>query len=92
MRAAQRAAAAARMQGPPAHSMRTAPASHIHTQLSQHRYYFYGQDAASGALILVEMVVATEARQASFTLKSEAPALVGPFLEVWSNLLAGFYR
>lgn len=41
---------------------------------------------------MVEMVVATEPRMASFTVKAEAPGLVGPFLEVWTNCLAGFYR
>jgi hypothetical protein len=42
--------------------------------------------------VLVEMVVATEARQASVTLKAEAPALAAPFLELWTACLAGFYR
>jgi hypothetical protein len=41
---------------------------------------------------MVEMVVATEARQASFTVKTEAPQLLAPFLELWTAALAGFYR
>ncbi|GBF87867.1 beta-adaptin A [Raphidocelis subcapitata] len=69
----------------------------IHTmacggQPPAYKYYFYGQDAGSGALVLVEMVVATGPRQASFTLKSEDPALLAPFLEIWTSCLAGFYR
>lgn len=56
------------------------------------RYYFYGQDAQTGALVMVEMMVATEARQASFTLKTEVAELLPAFLEVWTNCLAGFYR
>lgn len=57
------------------------------------RYYFYAQDGATQALFLVEMLVATESRQATVTLKSDAsPALVAQFLEVWRTCLAGFYR
>ena len=56
------------------------------------RFYFYGQDAATGALLLAEMVVAAGPRQASFTVKAEDPALLPGFLEVWTTCLAGFYR
>jgi hypothetical protein len=58
------------------------------------RYYFYAQDGPSAALFLVEMVVATQSRQASVTIKSDAPPpLVGAFVDdVWRACLAGFYR
>jgi hypothetical protein len=57
------------------------------------RYYFYAQDGPSGALFLVEMVVATEGRQATMTIKSDAPPpLLAQFSEVWRTCLAGFYR
>jgi hypothetical protein len=38
------------------------------------------------------MVVATEARQASFTVKAEAPQQLPAFLEVWRAVMAAFYR
>jgi hypothetical protein len=57
------------------------------------RYYFYAQDGPTQALFLVEMLVATESRQATVTLKSDgSPQLVAQFLEVWRMCLAGFYR
>ena len=57
------------------------------------RYYFYAQDGPTQVLFLVEMLVATESRQASVTLKSDAsPQLVAQFMEVWRMCLAGFYR
>jgi hypothetical protein len=42
----------------------------------------------------VEMVVATGARQASITVKTDRqdPQGLGQFLEIWTNCLAGFYR
>ncbi len=58
-----------------------------------HRYYFYGQAAApSSALFLVEMVVATEARQASVTIKTDSIDQLPAFVELWRACLAGFYR
>lgn len=61
---------------------------------NQHpRYYFYAQDGPTQALFLVEMLVATESRQATMTLKSDAsPPLVAQFMEVWKMCLAGFCR
>lgn len=57
------------------------------------RFYFYAQDGPSEALFLVEMVVATQSRQATVTIKSDAsPQLLQQFVEVWKMCLAGFYR
>ncbi len=55
------------------------------------RYYFYA-GTPDGALFLVEMIVATESRQASVTIKTEATHLLNQFVELWSNCLTGFYR
>lgn len=57
-----------------------------------YRYYFYAQEQSGSSLFLVEMVVATEARQATVTIKSDAAALVPEFVELWTTCLAGFYR
>jgi hypothetical protein len=57
------------------------------------RYYFYAQDGPSQKLFLVEMVVATESRHATVTIKSDAPQqLTEQFVEVWKTVLLGFYR
>ena len=58
-----------------------------------YKYYFVAQDAPSKALFLVEMVVATEARSAAITVKSDAPApLLREFLDLWRAVLLAFYR
>eukprot|EP00195_Chlamydomonas_chlamydogama_P008244 CAMPEP_0202904088 /NCGR_PEP_ID=MMETSP1392-20130828/27835_1 /ASSEMBLY_ACC=CAM_ASM_000868 /TAXON_ID=225041 /ORGANISM="Chlamydomonas chlamydogama, Strain SAG 11-48b" /LENGTH=846 /DNA_ID=CAMNT_0049591569 /DNA_START=246 /DNA_END=2786 /DNA_ORIENTATION=+ len=56
------------------------------------KYYFYSQVADSGALVLVEVVVRTDACSASITFKSEAVEAMPQFMELWTNCLAGFMR
>lgn len=57
------------------------------------RYYFYAQDGPSQGLFLVEMVVATESRHATITIKSDAAQpLVQQFVDMWKTVLLGFYR
>lgn len=41
---------------------------------------------------MAEMVVASEARTAAFTLKAERPEHLAAFIETWQAVLAGFYR
>ena len=63
-----------------------------------YKFYMYGQDAASGALALVEMVVQVgagggapaAAASASVTVKAEAPALAAPFAVAWDACLDAF--
>ncbi len=56
------------------------------------RYYFYAQAAPSGALLMVELVVRTDAGSAALTFKGQAPELVPQFAELFQNLLLGFAR
>ncbi|KAF6256499.1 adaptin N terminal region-domain-containing protein [Scenedesmus sp. NREL 46B-D3] len=58
-----------------------------------YKYYFYAQDGPSQGLFFVEMVVATESRHATITIKSDAPQqLLQQFVEMWKAVLLGFYR
>jgi hypothetical protein len=56
------------------------------------RYYMYGQVAATGSLILVEMVVNTGTRVAAITMKTEAIELLFQFIELWGACFMGFCR
>lgn len=59
---------------------------------TSNRYYFYGQQSGSGALLLAEVVVRTDSRLMSVTIKSDAPELVPQFVELWGNCFMGFCR
>lgn len=79
------------------HHLLVPHSSHYHphsacTPLCPCRYYFYAQDATSGALFLVELVVGTEARVASSTIKTDSPQVLPAFVELYTACLAGFYR
>ena len=55
---------------------------------------FHGhlQIVGTGALFLVEMVIRTDTRNASITIKTEATELLFQFVELWGNCLMGFFR
>ncbi|KAG1664607.1 hypothetical protein FOA52_004482 [Chlamydomonas sp. UWO 241] len=54
------------------------------------KYYFYGQVASTGALMMVEMCVRTDSCQADYVIKTSATELLPQFIELWSNCLMGF--
>ncbi len=58
-----------------------------------YKYYFYGTQAGTGKVCLIEMVVGTVDHTAQVTYKSEVtPQLTQAFVELFSNCLMGFYR
>lgn len=61
-------------------------------QPPQFKYYFFATTADGSGEFLVEMIVATSSGQTSVTVKSNVPQLVNQFVELWVNLLVGFYR
>mmetsp|Transcript_32786 Transcript_32786/g.83214 ORF Transcript_32786/g.83214 Transcript_32786/m.83214 type:complete len:924 (-) Transcript_32786:319-3090(-) len=61
-------------------------------QQPTYKYYFYGQQSGSNSLLLVELVVRTDTRIASLTVKAEETALVPQFVELWGACFMGFWR
>lgn len=79
--------------GQPSATALVYPFMHVHRLHRRvRRYYFYAQAAASGGLFLVEMVVATDSRQATTTVKCDAggAAALAGFVAAWQAALGGF--